>query len=375
MEFTVTLRPTGHQFKCNAETPILRSGLAAGMFLAYSCRSGVCQTCRGRVVDGDVDFGQVHPAYLTEQDKAEGYALLCQAMPKSDVTIEVHELAANEATRSRNLPVRVLRTERLAPDVMMVELGTPANEPVQFLAGQYLDIDSGNGEKRSYSIANISNAEGVRQLELHIRHMPGGLFTERVFNKLKAREMLKIEVPLGTFYLREDSDKPMIMIASGTGFAPIKAIIEHGLRMGHKRPITLYWGGRRRNDIYMAKLAEQWAQEHHHITFVPVLSDATAECYWTGRTGFVHHAAMHDFPDMSGHQVYACGAPVVVEGARRDFVADCALPPDEFYADSFITAADRAPMPSNADASTSTSTATSTATGAAATATESAPTA
>jgi CDP-4-dehydro-6-deoxyglucose reductase len=344
MAHTVTLHPSGHTFTCDAETSVLRAGLAAGYLLPYNCRSGVCRTCRGRVTAGSVDWGAVHPVYLTDADKAEGLALLCQAKPLSDITVQVEEMAEGRVA-PKIMPVRVLKLEKLAPDVMLIQLGTPANEPVHFKAGQYLEIEAGNGQRRSYSMANVSNSEGVRQVELHVRHMPGGLFTDRVFGRMKARELLRIEMPLGSFYLRDDSDKPMIMVASGTGFAPIKSIVEYTLQQGHRRPITLYWGGRRKVDIYMMELARQWAAEHEHITFIPVLSDATPECEWTGRTGFVHAAAMEDFPDMSGHQVYVCGAPIVVDSAQRDFVARCGLPEDEFYADSFVSAADTATTP------------------------------
>ena len=342
MAFTITLQPSGHAFPCAADATVLSAGLAAGFFLPYNCRSGVCNTCRGRVVEGSVDFGAVHPTYLTEDDKAHGFALLCQARPTSDLFVEVRELAEHEVLRPKATLARLLRSERLAPDVARLVLGLPPNEPVIFRAGQYLDLDCGNGVRRSYSMANAPTAEGVRQLELHVRHLPGGVFTDRVFGSLKVREMLKIELPLGTFYLREDSDKPMVMLASGTGFAPIKSIVEHSLNKGLRRPIVLYWGGRRRADLYMADKAAAWAAEHAHISFVPVLSDATPDCAWAGRTGFVHRAVMQDFPDLSAHQVYACGAPVVVDSARHEFTEVCGLPADEFHADSFITAADRA---------------------------------
>lgn len=337
----ITLHPSGHRYECSAESTVLQAGLLAGVFLPYSCRSGVCNTCRGRVVAGEIDFGEAHPAYLTADDRAAGYAMLCQAKPRSDLVIEVRELAAQEALRSKSVPVRVLQTERLAPDVMKLVLGLPANEPLVFLAGQYVEIEIGQGERRSYSMANAPNAEGARQLELHVRHFPGGRFTDRVFDRLKVREMLRIEAPLGTFYLREHADGPMVLLASGTGFAPIKALLEHAAAKSIVRPTTFYWGGRRRADLYMLAWVEAWVAAHPHVRFVPVLSDPTPECAWSGRTGFVHRAVIDDMPDLSMHEVYACGAPIVIESARRDFTALCGLPAERFYADSFITAADR----------------------------------
>ena len=340
--YTITLLPSGHRFECPADALVLKAGLDAGLFMPYSCRSGVCNTCRGRIVEGEVDFGQTHPAYLSDADKARGFAMLCQARPRSDLRIELHELEATDAMRAKAMPARVLKAELAAPDVMLVTLGLPANEPTVFRAGQYLEVELAGGARRCYSIANPPAAEGVRQLELHIRHLAGGLFTDHVFGRLKAREIWKIELPMGTFFLRDDSSKPIVMIASGTGFAPIKSVVEDSLRRGLRRPITLYWGGRVRRDLYIAELAQRWADEHPHIRFVPVLSDATPACEWSGRTGFVHRAVMNDFADLAGHQVYACGAPVVVESAQRDFTTACRLAPEDFFADAFITAAEKA---------------------------------
>jgi CDP-4-dehydro-6-deoxyglucose reductase len=175
-----------------------------------------------------------------------------------------------------------------------------------------------------------------------VRHTPGGLFTDHVFGGLKVRDLLRFEGPLGSFYLREDSDKPVVMVASGTGFAPIKAMCEYAFekKLEQDRPITLYWGCRAKRDLYMLDLPRSW--QRPGFKFVPVLSDPTPECRWSECTGFVHRQVMADFPDMSGIQVYACGTPLMVEAAREDFSARCGLPLDEFYADSFLTEADKA---------------------------------
>jgi CDP-4-dehydro-6-deoxyglucose reductase len=230
--------------------------------------------------------------------------------------------------------------ERKADDVVVLKLQLPANERLQYLAGQYLEFILKDGKRRSYSMANAPHAEGP--IELHIRHMPGGVFTDHVFNTMKERDILRFEAPLGTFFLREDSDKPIVLLASGTGFAPLKAIVEHAVFKNIDRPMTLYWGARRKKDLYLLELAEQWAKDVPNFRFVPVLSEPDASDAWTGRTGFVHRAVIEDLPDLSGYQVYACGAPVMVESAQRDFTAHHRLPEDEFYADSFTSAADLA---------------------------------
>jgi len=336
MVHRVTLKPSGHSFEVPDGKTVLQAGLDAGLELPYSCREGVCRTCRGTIKEGSVDYGHVSPRYLSEDDKAKGYALLCQAKPLVDLVVEVRELAGLHGIRPKILPARVERLEKPAPDVAILGVKLPANANFKFVAGQYVDLLLKDGKRRSYSIANPPADEGVGALEFHIRQTPGGLFTEQVFSTLKVRDLLRFEGPLGTFYLREESDKPIVMVASGTGFAPIKAICEYAQAKGITRPITLYWGCRVARDLYLNDMAKSWARPG--FTYVPVLSDEK----WAGRMGFVHRAVMEDFPDMSAVQVYACGAPVMVEAARRDFSAQCGLPSEEFYADSFITEADKA---------------------------------
>ena len=236
------------------------------------------------------------------------------------------------------MPCRLQSIEKPATDVAILKLQLPANEVLQFNAGQYIEFMLRDGSRRSYSLANAPYQEGG--IELHIRHMPGGLFTDHVFSTMKEREILRFEGPFGTFFLRDDSTKPVVLLASGTGFAPIKSLLEQAFFKNNSREFVLYWGARTKADLYMLDLPVQWASEHSNFKFVPVLSDATAECHWTGRTGFVHQAVMQDFPDLSAHQVYACGAPIVIESAQRDFTAQCGLPEDEFFADSFTSMAD-----------------------------------
>ena len=342
MTFNVSIQPSDHQFTAKPDESILQGALNNGIGLPYGCRNGACGSCKGKLVSGTVDYGKHSITALSDAEKAEGKALFCCAKPLSDLVIEARVFDATKEFQVKILPSRVQTIERVAPDVVVVSLKLPANERLQFLAGQYLEFLLKEGKRRSYSMANAPHDDGF--VQLHIRHMPGGHFTDHVFAKMKERDILRFEGPLGSFFLREDSDKPMIMVASGTGFAPIKAVIEHSIHRQIKRPITLYWGGRRPRDIYMMALCQGWAAAHPHISFIPVVSDALPEDGWSGRTGFVHRAVMEDFSDMSAHQVYACGAPVVVDSARKEFVAQCKLPEDEFYADSFTTEADLAKL-------------------------------
>jgi CDP-4-dehydro-6-deoxyglucose reductase len=340
MTFQVTVTPSGRQFHCEADETVLAAALRAGIGLPYGCKNGACGSCKGKITAGSVVHGNHQQRALSETEAAQGMSLFCCAKPQSDLTIEAREIVSDGDYPVKKMPVRIAKMEKLSHDVMLIALQLPANERLAFRAGQYIEFLLRDGKRRSYSMANAPHND--EHLTLHIRHMPGGLFTDQLFSTLKERDILRIEGPQGTFFLREDNEKPIILLASGTGFAPIKALMEHLIHTGSTRPVTLYWGGRRPADLYMHGLCEQWAATQASFRYVPVVSDATAEDQWNGRTGFVHQAVMADIADMSGYQVYACGAPVVVDSARRDFVAQCQLPADEFYADSFTSEADLA---------------------------------
>ena len=335
---TVTIQKGGLQFQVEDGETVLGAALRQGIVLAYGCRNGACGSCKGRIVSGAVDYGVYQAKALPDEEKAQGRALFCQAKPLGDLVIEARVVGAAGEIPVRTLPCRIQKLERVADDVMILSLKLPANERLQFLPGQFLEFLLKDGARRSFSMANAPHDDEF--IQLHVRHVPGGHFTDHVFGKMKERDILRFDGPHGTFFLREDSAKPVVFVASGTGFAPIKSVLEAALKKGVDRPMTLYWGGRRPKDLYLNALAEGWAREHPRFRYVPVISDALPEDRWSGRTGFVHRAVMQDFPDLSGHQVYACGVPIMVDSARKDFVAQCKLPEDEFYADSFTTQAD-----------------------------------
>ncbi|KAB8063626.1 CDP-6-deoxy-delta-3,4-glucoseen reductase [Janthinobacterium violaceinigrum] len=340
MTFQITVQPSGHQFSCEADETVLSAAIRAGVGLPYSCKSGACSSCKGKIVSGNVQHKPYQARSLTEDEAAAGYSLLCCAVPQGDLVVQAREVAGSSDYPIKKMPSRVTTIEKVAPDVVVLTLQLPASERLHYRAGQYIEIMLRDNKRRSYSMASAPVEGGP--VSLHIRHMPGGLFTDQVFGTMKERDILRFEGPMGTFFLREDSDKPVVLLASGTGFAPLKAIVEHMVNEKSQRPITLYWGGRRPHDLYMDALCRQWAADLPQFTYVPVVSEALPEDAWSGRTGFVHQAVMADLPDLSAHQVYACGAPIVVESANRDFVQLCQLPADEFYADAFTTEADLA---------------------------------
>ena len=337
---TVTVQPSGQQFEVQEGESVLTAALRQGLILPYGCKNGACGSCKGKIVSGTVDYGVYQKKALTEDERAKGKALFCQAKPHGDLVIEARTIGAAAGIQIKTLPCRIQKMARLADDVMVLQLKLPANEKLVFLAGQFIEFLLRDSSRRSFSVANPPH--DAELIELHVRHVAGGQFTDHVFGKMKERDILRFEGPLGTFFLREDSAKPIVFVASGTGFAPIKAVIEHMFEKQIARPAVLYWGGRRPKDLYMNALPEKWAAEHPGFKYVPVISDGLPEDDWRGRTGFVHRAVMQDFPDLSVHQVYACGVPIMVNSARKDFTEKCKLPEDEFYADSFTTQADLA---------------------------------
>ena len=347
--FQVTVQPSGRTFRVEAGETLLAAAIRQGVGLPYGCKDGACGSCKCRKLEGQVQHGTHQSKALNDEEEASGLVLTCCATAQSDVVLESRQVTEEGAFPVRKMPARVSALEKMSTDVMLVRLQLPANDPMRFHPGQYVEILLRDGARRSYSMANaphnlVRTEGGVATgpaIDLHIRHMPGGKFTDHVFSQMKDKEILRIEGPYGSFFLREDSDKPIVLLASGTGFAPIKAIIEHMQFKGITRAATLYWGGRRPSDLYMDAWVREQCAQMPNLRYVPVVSNALPEDNWTGRTGFVHLAVLEDLPDLSGHQVYACGAPVVVDSARADYTARGALPADDFFADSFTSEADK----------------------------------
>ena len=338
MNFTVTVQPSGRQFEVARDEVMLPAAIRQGIGLPYGCKDGACGSCKSRLLEGRVIHGAHQLKALSAAEEEAGLILSCCATPQTDCIIESRQVTAADQFPVLKMPTRVMSIQRPAADVAVLKLQLPANQSFQYHAGQYVEFILRDGARRSYSMASAPElAQGV--MELHIRHMPGGRFTDHVFGAMKEKEILRMEGPFGTFFLREDSARPVVMLASGTGFAPIKALIEHMEAKGLTRPTVLYWGARQAADLYLRDWAEAAAVRLPWLRFVPVLSEPEAD--WSGRTGLVHQAVMADLPDLSGHQVYACGAPVMVQSAQRDFVAACGLPEEEFFADAFTSEADK----------------------------------
>lgn len=340
--FQITVQPSGRTFNAHGGEAILAAAIQSGIGLPYGCKDGACGSCKCKKLSGTVVHGEHQAKALSPEEEAAGFVLTCCAHPQSDVVLESRQVTDESAYPVKKMPVRVAALEKKSHDVMQVRLQLPAADTFRYHAGQYIEFILRDGARRAYSMANAPHTqEAAPGVELHIRHMPGGKFTDHVFTALKEKEILRVEGPFGSFFLREDSDKPIVLLASGTGFAPIKALLEYMRHKGITRPTVLYWGGRRPGDLYMADWVQALLPDMPNLRYVPVVSDALPEDGWTGRTGFVHQAVLDDFADLSGHQVYACGAPIVVDSARASYSAERGLPPEEFYADSFTSEADK----------------------------------
>lgn len=341
MTHKIIIKPSEHVLNTVSGETLLQSALREGVSLPYGCRNGSCGICKGKILEGRVDYGRYNDETLTDDEKQAGMALFCCAEPLSDLVIECHEISAIKDIEIKTLPARVEKLERIAPEVMIISLKLPANQRLQFLAGQYIDILLKDGKRRSFSLANAPHDDEV--LQIHARNYPGGLFAEHVFTTMKIKEILRFRGPLGSFFLRDTPPEvPIIFLASGTGFAPIKSIFEHvfyqeSSKDAHqnRHSMTLYWGVRNKSDLYLLDLIAHWQQRHNNFTFIPVLSDALPEDNWNGRTGFVHEAVLQDYATLENHQVYACGSPVMVKAAYQDFTALRDLPKDGFYSDVF----------------------------------------
>jgi len=338
----ITVQPSGRSFGAQPGETILGAAIRAGVGLPYGCKDGACGSCKCKKIEGTVVHGEHQAKALSPEEEAAGWVLTCCGVAQTPVVLESRQVTDESAYPVKKLPVRVSALEKVSHDVMRVRLQLPAADTFRYHAGQYIEFILRDGARRAYSMANAPHTqEGAPGVELHIRHMPGGRFTDHVFATMIEKEILRVEGPFGSFFLREDSDKPIVLLASGTGFAPVKALIEHMRHKAMTRPTTLYWGGRRPGDLYMDAWVREQAAALPWLRYVPVVSDALPEDAWAGRTGFVHQAVLDDFADLSGHQVYACGAPIVVDSARAAYTAQRGLPPEEFYADAFTSEADK----------------------------------
>ena len=337
-EYTVLIQPQGRRVTVASGRPVLEAALAAGLNLPHSCKSGHCASCRARLLSGGIEYPNGLPLGLTADEAKAGNILLCQARARSDLVVEARLIASIADVEIKTLPCRIARLVPLAPDVMQVFLRLPAVETMRFHAGQYLDILLDGGRRRSFSIANPPHDSDL--LELHVRKVVGGRFTEPLFGTSPG-SLLRIEGPFGQFVCQEQSTAPLLMIAGGTGFAPLKSMLRHLLEGGIDRPIQLYWGARNAQDVYEDALVLEWMRMYPQLTFTAVLSEATQTNASHHRLGWVHEVVLADHPTLAPFDVYAAGPPALVEAIRATFPARGAA---RLFFDSFDYASDPKPV-------------------------------
>jgi CDP-4-dehydro-6-deoxyglucose reductase len=334
MSFTVTLQASGKRFRVAAGETVLEAARRAHLALPYSCLAGVCGSCKATLIEGECIYPRNPPSALNAVERLRHQALLCQAVPVTDLVVAAREVASVADVPLRRLTLKLVDKALLGSDIVRLVLQAARGERLRRLPGQYLDVLLEDGKRRAFSIANAPHESDA--IELHVRHVAGGGFTSYVFDAMKPGALLKVEGPLGTFVPREDSERPLLFVAGGTGFAPVKALIEHFLHLGTRRPIGFYWGVRSVEDLYLRGLPERWARDVPGFRYVPVLSDAPAG---DGRQGLVHEAVLEDQPDLAGFDLYMSGPPTMIDAGRRAFV-QAGLPEERLYYDSFDYAPD-----------------------------------
>ena len=330
MVFKVKIQPSGHEFEVETDETVLDAALRQSIDLPYGCRGGACGSCEGSLISGQVRYEE-EPVALTEELTEQGKALFCMAIPVSDLVIGADELEELADIKIKNLRCRVEQKQRLNHDVIALKLKLAGDERLQYHAGQYIEFILEDGKRRAFSIANAPHKDEL--IELHIRHVDGGVFTDFLFEDMPDKSMLRMEGPLGSFYLRENSDRPILMVGGGTGFGPIKAMVEHANYVGLKQPIHLFMGVRALRDLYMKDMAQIWSDDNN-ISFTPVLSQPMAEDDWQGETGYVHEAVARSYKDLSGFDIYLCGPPPMINSAVELFIKQGA-DKEHIFSDAF----------------------------------------
>ena len=341
MSFEITNRRSGESFVANGDETILAAALRAGRLFPYGCRNGVCGACKSTLVSGRVEYGEYDKAALDDDERAQGKALLCQAIALEDVVVDVAEIATDGAIQIKMLPCRIAKMEKLADDVMRVFLQLPRTQTFNFLPGQYIDLIMKDGARRSFSIANLPDESREEGIELHIRRVPGGRFTPKLFDVLRERDLLRLEGPFGGYVWQSADDAPVLMIAGGTGFSPVKGLIGLALQNNPRQRMHLFWGARDEQDLYLHELAQTWADAHENFDYTPVLSSLppARAAQWQGARGWVHDAVLEAHSKFDEFDVYASGPPVMID-ALRSRLGEKGMRESRFFFDSFTYADD-----------------------------------
>lgn len=336
MPFKVTIHPSGHIFEVDPGEPVLEAATRQNIELPYGCRGGACGSCAGYIVKGEVYYDD-EPIALDDEMKANNQALFCIAKTAQDLEISIEEISQGQLFEVQQYGCHVSSKNKLCHDVIALKITLDNDQRLQYHAGQYIEFILRDGKRRAFSIANAPHKDEL--LELHIRHVDGGLFTDFLFESMPENESLQLQGPLGQFYLREDRQRPIIMVGGGTGFGPLKAMIEHIEHVGFEQPVHLFMGVRALRDLYMHDMTQQWISKNSNLTFIPVLSEPSQEDCWQGETGFVHESVAKHFPDMKDFDIYMSGPPPMINAAVDLFIKQGASR-DNMFSDAFEYSAD-----------------------------------
>ena len=323
MPYNITLKPTNVSFDADSNETVLDSALQNNIHLEHSCKNGDCGVCTATIVSGCVQIE-------CGESRDSGEFLTCTSKPLDNLEIEVQYFPELSNIQKRNIPVKIDSCNLVANDVLKLLFRVPPNLKLNYLPGQYVDL-SYKEVVRSYSIANAKLENGM--IELHVRYVPNGKMSALLFNNLQKNTLMRLYGPHGTFFVRDDS-APIIFLAGGTGYAPIKAMVQGLLKENCQRDIYIYWGVASVDGLY-CNAPEVWSNEHENIRYIPVVSGNTKT--WKGRVGLVHKAVASDFGDLSEFHVYACGSPVMIDAAKQSFLQK-GLKKDRFYSDAFTAA-------------------------------------
>jgi len=320
---------SGREFAAETGVSLLDAASSAGIALPYSCRTGRCSTCKALV-----QRGQTHPLTdetgLSPEEIEAGWILTCVRSAETDVELDIEDLGGITLPQPKTLPCRIAELDKLAPDVLRVKLRLPPTASFSFIPGQYIDIIGTNGIRRSYSLANASFTDKL--LELHIRAVSGGKMSEYWFNHAKSNDLLRLNGPLGTFFIRECAETDVYFLATGTGIAPVKSMLEslmHVPEDKQPRSITVLWGGRKPEDFYI-----DLATIPGKHRYIPVISRPNE--HWTGATGYIQDVLLSAAPDLSKAAVYACGSDNMIHDAKK-LLSNAGLPTARIYSDAFVS--------------------------------------
>lgn len=330
MTHRIAIENSDIAFACASGQSVLDAALHAGIELPYSCRKGVCGSCAGSVASGDVSG--VNAAAIRNDTCTPDQVLYCLCTPTSDLTLRPVSWKRLDPSARKIFTTKVYSNELATPDISLLRLRLPAGQRAKFQAGQYLQVLLDDGSKRSYSMANPpQESDGV---SLHVRHVQGGRFSAQV-TQLTPGDTLQIELPFGHVALREDDFRPIVFVAGGTGFAPVKSILDDMLKRRIKRPMTLIWGAREAQGLYLRAAVERWQKQWPDFRFIGALSGVSVESIGDAYAGRVDEALRAHCPDLTDHVVYCCGSPLMAAAVRR-VANNCGLALNDFYADVFV---------------------------------------